>query len=245
MRKFLAIIICKLLRVVGKIIGKGSSLPGKFALKVCPNVLSKIKLPEKIVAVTGSNGKTSTVEMIAHILRSNGLKVIYNAEGSNQIEGVTTFMLSSATLGGRLDGDVLLIESDERYAKYTFKHFAPTHYVITNLYRDQLTRNGHPMWVYNAIRESIHDSTQLILNADDPLVSLFGKTVREPFGLAQTDFLPTLLSLRASITTAFTALFATHLWNTAPTTTTISVISTVTSADISAKIPTLPLLRPI
>ncbi len=175
MRKFLAIIICKILRVVGKLIGKGSSLPGKFALKVCPNVLSKIKLPEKIVAVTGSNGKTSTVEMIAHILRSNGLKVIYNAEGSNQIEGVTTFILSSATLGGRLDGDVLLIESDERYAKYTFKHFAPTHYVITNLYRDQLTRNGHPMWVYNAIRESIHDSTQLILNADDPLVSLFGK----------------------------------------------------------------------
>ncbi len=174
MLKLLAIIICKLLRLVGKLIGKGSSLPGKFALMVCPNVLSKIKLPERIIAVTGSNGKTSTVEMIAHILRLNGLNVVYNAEGSNQIEGVTTFILSNATLGGKLKGDVLLIESDERYAKYTFKHFAPTHYVITNLYRDQLTRNGHPMWVYNAIKESIHDQTQLILNADDPLVSLFG-----------------------------------------------------------------------
>ena len=75
------------------------------------------------MAVTGSNGKTSTVEMIAHILSTNGLKVIYNAEGSNQIEGVTTFILSNATLGGKLDGDVLLIESDERYATYTFKHF--------------------------------------------------------------------------------------------------------------------------
>ena len=175
MRKFLVIIICKILRFIGKKIGKGSSLPGQVALKLYPNVLSKIKLPEKIIAVTGSNGKTSTVEMIAHILSTNGLKVIYNAEGSNQIEGVTTFILSNATLGGKLDGDVLLIESDERYAKYTFKHFAPTHLVLTNLYRDQLTRNGHPMWVYNAIKESIHDSTQLILNADDPLVSLFGK----------------------------------------------------------------------
>ena len=175
MRKFLAIIICKILRVIGKLIGKGSSLPGKFALKICPNVLSKLTLPEKIIAVTGSNGKTSTVEMIAHILKSSGLKVILNSEGSNQIEGVTTFMLSAATLTGKVKGDVLLIESDERYAKYTFKHFSPTHYVITNLYRDQLTRNGHPMWVYGAIKESIHDETQLILNADDPLVSLFGK----------------------------------------------------------------------
>lgn len=175
MRKLLAIIVCKILRIVGKLVGKGSSLPGKFALKICPNVLSKVSLPEKIVAVTGSNGKTSTVEMIAHILRENGVSVVYNAEGSNQIEGVTTFILSNATLFGKVRGDVLLIESDERYAKYTFKHFAPTHFVITNLYRDQLTRNGHPMWVYNAVNDSIRDTTQLILNADDPLVSLFGK----------------------------------------------------------------------
>ncbi len=175
MRKLLAIIICKILRIVGKAIGKGSSLPGKYALRVCPDVLSRVKLPEKIVAVTGSNGKTSTVEMIAHILKTNGIQVIYNAEGSNQIEGVTTFILSNATLFGKVKGDVLLIESDERYAKYTFKYFAPTHYVITNLYRDQLTRNGHPMWVYGAIKESVHEETQLILNADDPLVSLFGK----------------------------------------------------------------------
>lgn len=174
MRKLIAIIVCKLLRIIGKAVGKGSSLPGKIALKVCPDVLSRVSLPEKIIAVTGSNGKTSTVEMIAHILRENGISVVYNAEGSNQIEGVTTFILSAATIKGKVKGDVLLIESDERYAKYTFGHFAPTHYVITNLYRDQLTRNGHPMWVYNAIKESVKDSTQLILNADDPLVSLFG-----------------------------------------------------------------------
>ncbi|MBE6782006.1 MAG: DUF1727 domain-containing protein [Ruminococcaceae bacterium] len=175
MRKFIAIILCKILRIIGKAVGKGSSLPGKFALKVCPDVLSRVKLPEKIIAVTGSNGKTSTTEMIAHILKENGLNVVYNAEGSNQIEGVATFILSNATLGGKVKGDVLLIESDERYAKYTFKHFSPTYYVITNLYRDQLTRNGHPMWVYNAVKESVKEETTLILNADDPLVSMLGK----------------------------------------------------------------------
>lgn len=175
MKVFLSVLICKILKFVGGLIGKGSSLPGQVALKICPDILNRVKLPKYIIAVTGSNGKTSTVEMIAHILQSSGKKVAWNKEGSNQIEGVTTLILSSCSFTGKMNSDILLIESDERYAKYTFKYFAPTHYVITNLYRDQLTRNGHPQWVYSAIAESIHNETQLILNADDPLVSMFGK----------------------------------------------------------------------
>ena len=175
MKKFLTILITKLLRFAGKLIGRGSSKPGQVALKLCPDILSRMKLPKYIIAVTGSNGKTSTVEMIAHILTQNGLTVAWNKEGSNQIEGVTTLVLGSATLGGKVKADILLIESDERFARYTFKYIRPTHYVITNLYRDQLTRNGHPEWVYDALADSITDGTQLILNADDPLVSAFGQ----------------------------------------------------------------------
>ena len=175
MKKFLTILITKLLRFAGKLIGRGSSKPGQVALKLCPDILSRMELPKYIIAVTGSNGKTSTVEMIAHILTKNGLTVAWNKEGSNQIEGVTTLVLGSATLGGKVKADILLIESDERFARYTFKYIRPTHYVITNLYRDQLTRNGHPEWVYDALADSITDGTQLILNADDPLVSAFGQ----------------------------------------------------------------------
>ena len=175
MRKFLAIVVCKVLRFVGKLVGKGSSLPGKYALKICPDILSRVQLPPHIIAVTGSNGKTSTVEMIAAILRSDGKHVVYNEEGSNQIEGVTTLVLTHATLGGKVKADVLLLESDERYAKFSFKFFHPTEFVITNLYRDQLTRNGHPEWVYDAILPAIHPDTELILNADDPLSSCFAQ----------------------------------------------------------------------
>lgn len=175
MKMFFTILICKLLRFIGKLIGKGSSFPGQVALKLCPDILRRVKLPEYIIAVTGSNGKTSTVEMIAHILQKNGRKVAWNREGSNQIEGVTTLVLGSSTLSGKVKTDILLIESDERFARYTFKYIKPTHYVITNLYRDQLTRNGHPEWVYDAIADSIYPDTQLILNADDPLVSRFGQ----------------------------------------------------------------------
>ena len=175
MRLFFAIIVCKLLRLIGKLVGKGSSLPGKYALKLCPDALGRVKLPEYIIAVTGSNGKTSTVEMIAAILRRAGKTVVYNQEGSNQIEGVTTLILCNSTLGGKMRGDVLLLESDERYARLSFRFFHPTHFVITNLYRDQLTRNGHPEWVYNAIAPAIHPDTTLVLNADDPLVSCFAR----------------------------------------------------------------------
>ncbi len=174
MKKFFTILICKLLRFVGKLIGKGSSMPGQIALKLCPDILKRVTLPKHIIAITGSNGKTSTVEMIAHILTKNGKTVAWNREGSNQIEGVTTMVLSNATLGGKVKADILLIESDERYAKKTFSYIDATDYVITNLYRDQLTRNGHPEFVFDAIAESIHDDTRLILNADDPLVSVFG-----------------------------------------------------------------------
>ena len=175
MRLFFAIVVCKVLRFIGGLVGKGSSLPGQFALKVCPGVLGRVKLPAHIIAVTGSNGKTSTVEMIAAILEQDGRKVVYNKEGSNQIEGVATLILSHCTLGGKMRGDVLLLESDERYARHTFKWFHPTHFVITNLYRDQLTRNGHPEWVYDAIRHAVSPETTLVLNADDPLVSCFAK----------------------------------------------------------------------
>ena len=174
MKKFVTILICKLLRFVGKLIGKGSSMPGQVALKLCPDILKRVELPQYIIAITGSNGKTSTVEMIAHILTAAGKTVAWNREGSNQIEGVTTMVLSNATLSGKVKSDILLIESDERYARKTFRYISPTHYVITNLYRDQLTRNGHPEFVFEAIKDSIHDDTRLILNADDPLVSVFG-----------------------------------------------------------------------
>ena len=67
-------------------------MPGKFALKIFPDILKRVTLPPHIIAVTGSNGKTSTVEMIATVLRAQGRNVIYNAEVSNQVDGVTTLI---------------------------------------------------------------------------------------------------------------------------------------------------------
>ncbi|MDR0914460.1 MAG: MurT ligase domain-containing protein [Oscillospiraceae bacterium] len=180
MRVIFAIMVCKALKAVGKLLKRGSSLPGQIALKLYPNILKKIKMPQYVVAITGSNGKTTTVEMTAHALQAAGKNLIYNKEGSNQIEGVATLILSNCTFFGRVKADILLLESDERYAKHTFKYFTPTHYCITNLCRDQLTRNGHPEWVFDDIKRSIRPGTTLVLNADDPLVSLFAHNEDAP-----------------------------------------------------------------
>ncbi len=179
MKIIISILICKIVYTLGKIVKKGSSLPGKIVLKLFPDILSRIKMPEAIIAVSGSNGKTSTVEMIAHVLTGHGMHVIYNKEGSNQIEGVATFLLNNCSFDGSIKADVVLLESDERYARLTFKHFTPTHYVITNLYRDQMTRNAHSEWIYNILLDSIDTKTTLILNANDPLVSRFSRIMSE------------------------------------------------------------------
>lgn len=172
---FTAILICKIIRGLARLLGRGSSLPGKYALKICPDILSYLKLPELSIAVSGSNGKTSSVEMIAHVLKSNGLKVAYNKEGSNQIEGVVTFLIGDSTMSGKVKSDVVLLEADERYSRHIFKYFHPKYFVVNNLYRDQMTRNGHPEWIRQILGEAIHDDMTLILNADDPLVASYGK----------------------------------------------------------------------
>ncbi len=174
--KFLTIFLCKILAFAGNLIGKGSSTPGAVALKLCPDILSRLELPQDVIAVTGSNGKTSTVEMLANVLTAGGKSVIYNKEGSNQIQGVTTLLLKSATLSGKVRGDVVLLESDERYARHTFKYIKPTCFVVTNLYRDQLTRNVHPFHIYHILQDAVDliPQAQLILNGDDPIVRQFG-----------------------------------------------------------------------
>lgn len=189
MRKRLAILLCKLGSFVGGAIGKGSALPGKLALKLCPDILDWVEVPDQVIAVTGSNGKTSTVELIAAVLQGEGYHVVYNKKGSNQLEGIATLVLTHADWKGRIAADVLLLECDERSAGQIFQYFPPKQLVITNLFRDQLTRNGHPEWVYDIMRRSIPKDTALILNADDPLSSCFAQGRKQVtwFGLDRSS----------------------------------------------------------
>lgn len=178
--KVVIIIICKMVSFLAKLVGRGSSFPGKLALLLDKNILSKFTLPENIIMVTGSNGKTSTTEIIANTLKSHGLNVAYNKEGSNQTEGVTTLVIDNSNIWGKVKKDVLVIESDERYTERTCKYLTPKYFVVTNLYRDQMTRNANPEFIYECIKKAINEKMHLVLNTDDPISSLYGKEFDNP-----------------------------------------------------------------
>ncbi len=190
MSTLLTILICKILIFFLKLTGRGSSLPGKICLKLNPNILKRLSLPKKVICVTGSNGKTSTSEMIAAALSKSGRKVISNRRGSNQTEGMATLLLGSATLKGKVKADAAVIETDERYAEAIFENITPTMLVITNICRDQMTRNGEPFFVRDKLSSAVKklpDRTKILVNGDDPIgMSLvFGRQNTVYFGAAE------------------------------------------------------------
>lgn len=166
--KVITIIITKLLILVGKIFDRGSTLPGKVAMKLQENILGKLKLPYNVIVVTGSSGKGSTTGIVTEILRNFKRTVIYNDNGGNVINGICTYLIKNATITGRIKADYVVLEVDERYCKYLFKYITPSHLLITNVTRDQPPRQGHFDIVFNDIIKELTDKTKLIVNADDP-----------------------------------------------------------------------------
>lgn len=171
--KFLAIILGKMVILLGKLLHKGSSMPGEIALKIDKKLLKKFKLPSTVIAVTGSSGKGSTSSIIAHVYRKMGYKVVHNASGANLTAGITTMLLENCNLSGKVRGDVLVYEMDERYAKFVFNLIKPSHIVITNITRDQPPRQGHFDLVYEEVKKALPKGVTLILNGDDPYLLKF------------------------------------------------------------------------
>lgn len=169
----LTILISKLLIWFGDKMNRSSSLPGKIALKINKNILKSIKIPEKIIAVTGSSGKGTTSKMIANVLRSQGFKVVHNHRGGNLKTGIVTMLLEACNLSGKINADYLVYEIDERYLKHVFNFLKPQIVVITNIVRDQPPRHGHFDYVYEEIKKCLTDEMHLILNADDPYLQKF------------------------------------------------------------------------
>ena len=145
MRTTIAIMICKMITWLENILGrKGSVFPGSIAKLIDKKALEKIKYPKYVVVVTGSSGKGSTVNMISHILKTSGKKIVYNSSGSNIHNAMYSLLLNnSGTFNHEINADVLLLEMDERFIVKSFKKGIITHMLITNVTRDQPARNYH------------------------------------------------------------------------------------------------------
>jgi UDP-N-acetylmuramyl tripeptide synthase len=118
MKKFLAIIIAKEAAFWSRALGKGGggALPGLIAERIYPDItfdLSK-KLRYGNIAITGTNGKTTTSKMVAEILKNAELKVINNQGGSNLSRGLASALIQKTSLlTGRVKEDIGVYEIDE------------------------------------------------------------------------------------------------------------------------------------
>ncbi len=186
---YIKLLICKLSNIILKKLGRGTSFPGHLALKLDKNILNKLQLPKTTICVTGTTGKTSICEILTDVYKQNKVNAKNNSKGSNLLSGVVSLFIDNCKLNGKTKADVFVIEVDERYVKEIFKYFKPNYFIVNNLSRDQLARNGHSILVWNEINNAISDDIHLILNADDPLIyrlSLKHKGEISYYGLKKT-----------------------------------------------------------
>ncbi len=183
-RLFLAIVVGKttgwIIRRLGR--GGGTSLPGRVARAIDPDLLETIvgRRPIPIVAVTGSNGKTTTVRFAAALLRGEQVVASYDSTGSNLVQSVTSLALRVADLRGRMPHGVLLAEVDEGALPTIAREVQPRVVVVMDLFRDQLDRYGELYAVANAIAgvaNGMAPDAVWVSNVDDPLVARMAKDV--------------------------------------------------------------------
>ncbi len=148
--------------------GGGSSLPGWVTLHLDPTFIRRAATSYHLrIIVTGTNGKTSTIHLLASLMQQAGRKVVWNSQGANLAQGLAT-----ALLAGK--GDVLLLEVDEAVLRRVVDELDPHVLLVTSLFRDQLDRYGEVSQVRSLIEEAIRHLRQdatLLLNANDPLVT--------------------------------------------------------------------------
>lgn len=175
-RKLLAIWAAKAAGAGCKMMGRqGVTWAGKIALKIYPQILTELseEVRKGIFVVCGTNGKTTTNNMLCAALEAEGQKVVCNHTGSNMLNGVVAAFALGAGLNGHIDADYACIEVDEASTRHIFPRMKPNYMVMTNLFRDQLDRYGEIDITMNILEEMIRTvpDMKLIVNGDDALSS--------------------------------------------------------------------------
>ena len=167
---FFANILCKILHK------DNGNMLGKIVKKLSPDILKSIKIDCPVIAVTATNGKTTTNNAIRYMLEQNGKKVVSNREGNNMETGIITTLIKSCTLTGKIKADFVTFEVDESYVPIVFKKIPLNTLVVLNFFRDQLDRNGEVESLILKINEFLKTyDGNLVLNNDDPNVARLGR----------------------------------------------------------------------
>lgn len=146
-------------------------IKGKKIITV-EDILTSFKVEKPVVGITGTNGKTTTTNILKNILKVAGYKV---PEHHLNIQGNTGFI---PALQARLEGDIAVVEIGTFGRAGEIKRAAADSNVkiaiITNISRDHLPPADFPSYI-ECKREILDVAQHVILNADDPILAGFAK----------------------------------------------------------------------
>ena len=175
----------RLLIIIGKIIVKllklmhrnAGNLPGIILWHLSRHkAVSMFKVDCPIIAVTGTNGKTSVTNCIAQLFERSGKKVIIHREGNNLDTGICSMLLKYCDMSGRVKADYLILETDESHVPVVYSQLKLDTLVVLNFFRDQLDRNGEMETLIQKINGFCKTfEGNLILNGDDPNTARLGR----------------------------------------------------------------------
>lgn len=152
-----------------------ANMPGKIALYVDPQLIADLrgKLRQGSIVMVGTNGKTSTTNLLADALERSGATVTCNRTGANLDSGIATALLQQPP------SDWGVFECDELWLAKVAPGLQPTYVLLMNLFRDQLDRCGEIDRIQESIAGALASSpdTVLVYNADDPLCAIIAAKV--------------------------------------------------------------------
>lgn len=205
MKFYLALWFAKLINVIINIVDKsrGSNFSGEKAMRIDPQMVAHFKGIDysKVLFITGTNGKSTTNNLVTHIFRQNGKKVVANLEGANLIYGVATALSKASSLTGRIKADYIIFETDERYLPLIHKQLPAQNIMITNLQKDQVQRNGDPDFIYRKVFDGLPSGIRFFLNNEEPRTRSFDAksdnivtygVARHPESFTKGDSFPTM-----------------------------------------------------
>ena len=185
-RVMIAVCAAKFVGYVCKKMGRqGVTWAGKVAIKICPDILEQLssQVRKAIFATCGTNGKTTTNNMLCAALEAEGQKVICNHTGSNMLNGVVAAFVLASKWNGKIDADYACIEADEASTRHIFPRIKPDCMLLTNLFRDQLDRYGEIDITMNILEEMMRKvpKMQIIVNGDDALSAYLAMDSGNPY----------------------------------------------------------------
>lgn len=149
----------------------GTSLPGKLAVKLDPDVLQHLSENFDVVIITGTNGKTLTTSLTYHVLQQKYPHILTNPTGANMEQGIISSFLEGYSRKVKKERAFAVLEVDEASLVKVTKFIKPKVIVNTNVFRDQMDRFGEIYTIYQKMVDgaALAPDAVILANGDSPI----------------------------------------------------------------------------